>query len=83
LRFRAWDSGDLAQQISTMLHDETLWRRFSENGRAVVEFYSVSRLADRVLIHLGLPGREDTAVDSEIGGPPATVAVDRAAARSG
>lgn len=54
LTFGAWDSGDLAEQVGRLLDDEALWRRLSDAGPAVADHYSVARLADRVLAHLGL-----------------------------
>jgi glycosyltransferase involved in cell wall biosynthesis len=57
LRFRAWDSGDLAEQIARLLQDRALHARLSEAGPRVAEYYSISNLADRVLAHIGLPPR--------------------------
>jgi glycosyltransferase involved in cell wall biosynthesis len=54
LRFKVWDSGDLANQIARLLDDRELHRRLSESGPAVAEHFSVRRLADRVLEHLGI-----------------------------
>jgi glycosyltransferase involved in cell wall biosynthesis len=55
LRFRAWDSGHLAEQIERLLTDDDLHRRLVEAGPRIAEHYSVRNLADRVLAHLGLP----------------------------
>lgn len=54
LRFRVWDSGDLADKIDAMLTDEPAWRRMSADGPRIAEYYSIERLADRVLDHLGV-----------------------------
>jgi glycosyltransferase involved in cell wall biosynthesis len=57
LRFRTWDSADLAQQLERILTDDALHRSLSEAGPRVAAHYSVPRLADRVLTHMGLPLR--------------------------
>ena len=54
LRFRAWDSGGLADCIERLIQDNDLWDELSANGPAVAEHFSVPRLADRVLQHLRL-----------------------------
>jgi glycosyltransferase involved in cell wall biosynthesis len=54
LRFRAWDSGSLAEQLNRLLTEPELWGQLHAAGPAVVEHYSVLNLADRVLSHLGL-----------------------------
>lgn len=57
LRFKAWDSGDLAEQIERLLIDDELHARLSEAGPRVAAHFSISNLADRVLDHLDLPRR--------------------------
>jgi len=57
LRFRVWDSVDLADQIARLLADDDLHARLSAAGPTIAAYYSVERLADRVLEHLDLPGR--------------------------
>ena len=52
LRFRSWDSGDLASKIELLLDDDELHQRLASAGPRVAEYYSVQRLADRVLAHL-------------------------------
>lgn len=59
LRFKSWDSGDLAAQIERLLVDRALHQRLSDAGPRVAEFYSIPNLADRVLTHIGLPTRRD------------------------
>jgi glycosyltransferase involved in cell wall biosynthesis len=54
LRFKAWDSGDLAATIRRLIDEPALWQQLSEAGPSVAEHYSVSNLADRVLRHLAL-----------------------------
>lgn len=54
LRFRVWDSNDLAEQIERMINDQALHRRFAEAAPFVAQYYSVQKLADRILAHLGL-----------------------------
>ncbi len=55
LRFRKWDSSDLAEQIGKLLEDDELHRRLAEEGPRIAEYFSVGNLADRVLNHMGLP----------------------------
>lgn len=55
LRFRTWDSGSLADAIAQIVTDTDRWRQLSANGPAVADYYSIRRLGDRILAHLGLP----------------------------
>jgi glycosyltransferase involved in cell wall biosynthesis len=57
LRFKSWDSGDLAEQIARLLNDRDLHERLRAAGPRVAEHYSISNLADRVLSHIRLPPR--------------------------
>ena len=57
LRFKTWDSGDLANQIARLLDDRELHRKLSEAGPRVAEYFSIENLGDRVLRHIGLPAR--------------------------
>jgi glycosyltransferase involved in cell wall biosynthesis len=59
LTFRSWDSGDLASKIEQLLDDDALHGRLSAAGPRVAEYYSVQRLADRVLAHLGIADAKD------------------------
>ncbi len=59
LRFRTWDSADLAAQIERVLTDDKLYKRLSEAGPKVAEYFSVENLADRVLAHMGLAAGPD------------------------
>lgn len=54
LRFRVFDSGDLARQIQRLIEDDVLWKRLSDNGPLVAKYHSVENLADRVLAHMGV-----------------------------
>jgi glycosyltransferase involved in cell wall biosynthesis len=54
LHFTAWDSGHLALQISRLLEVEDLHQQLSQAGPRVAEHYSIGRLADRILAHLGI-----------------------------
>jgi len=54
LRFKTWDSGDLANQIARLLDDHELHRKLSEAGPRVAEYFSIENLGDRVLRHVGL-----------------------------
>jgi glycosyltransferase involved in cell wall biosynthesis len=62
LRFRAWDSGDLADTIDRLLQDGALRAKLAEAGPRVAEHFSIEKLADRVLAHIGLPPRPVPAV---------------------
>jgi glycosyltransferase involved in cell wall biosynthesis len=55
LRFKVWDSGDLANQIAKLLDDRELHARLSAAGPRVAEYFSIENLADRVLDHIRLP----------------------------
>ncbi|MCC6580830.1 MAG: glycosyltransferase family 4 protein [Phycisphaeraceae bacterium] len=57
LRFDPWDTTDLAAKLDLMLTDPDLWAKLAGNARTVAEYYSVARMGDRVLDHLGLPRR--------------------------
>ena len=54
LRFRAWDSADLARQIERLLADDSLYHGLSEAGPRVAAHFSVQKLADRILDHLSV-----------------------------
>lgn len=55
LRFRTWDSGDLAQQIERLISDWSLYALLSADAGLIADYFSVARMGDRVLDHLGLP----------------------------
>jgi len=57
VHFDVWDSGSLADQLQRLLEDQALWKQLSENGPQVAEYFSVPRLADRILDHLGVHHR--------------------------
>jgi glycosyltransferase involved in cell wall biosynthesis len=57
LRFKVWDSGDLADQIERLLTDRALHSRLCAAGPGVAAHFSISNLGDRILTHLGLPMR--------------------------
>jgi glycosyltransferase involved in cell wall biosynthesis len=71
LTFHVWDSGHLARQLERLLRDEVLHRRLASNARWVAERFSVERLADRMLGHLGVAlqasGRDAGAPGTEPG----------------
>lgn len=89
LRFRAWDSGHLARQLRDLLTNPGLRSRLAADGPRIADHYSIARLGDRILDHIGLPrfphaGRSPSAVrlaDAEPRGPgveSSRVDVDRA-----
>ena len=55
LTFKSWDTADLAAQLKRLLTDDALHEQLSANSRAVAANFSVGRMADRVLEHMGLP----------------------------
>jgi glycosyltransferase involved in cell wall biosynthesis len=57
LTFRPWDSGDLADQLERLVTDDTVHQRLAAGARDVAEQFSVERLADRILAHVGLARR--------------------------
>ena len=59
LRFRSWDSGDLALQIERLLTDGALHERLAADAPHVAEHFSVARMGERVLDHLRLPHRNE------------------------
>ncbi|MHC4947498.1 MAG: glycosyltransferase family 4 protein [Planctomycetota bacterium] len=64
LHFRVWDSGDLADTIARVLEDDDLHDRLAEAGPRVAAWFSVERLADRVLDHLEIPRTRDRDLES-------------------
>jgi len=55
IRFKAWDSGDLADQLERVLQDRELWQKLSDGAPKVADYFSVENLGSRVLSHIGLP----------------------------
>jgi glycosyltransferase involved in cell wall biosynthesis len=61
LAFAAWDSGDLADQIERLLADDVLHAELCANAPVLAGRYSVERLTDAVIAHLGLRSTAVTA----------------------
>jgi glycosyltransferase involved in cell wall biosynthesis len=59
--FKSWDSADLAAQLKRLLTDDALHARLAANCRTVAASFSVQRMTDRVLEHLGLPNSAEAA----------------------
>jgi glycosyltransferase involved in cell wall biosynthesis len=59
LRFRSWDTGDLAHQIERLLTDHALHSRLAADAPLVADHFSVERMGERILDHLGLPHRNE------------------------
>lgn len=55
LTFKSWDSADLARQLERLLTDEPLYQTLASHTRAVAAHFTVDRMTDEVLKHLGLP----------------------------
>jgi glycosyltransferase involved in cell wall biosynthesis len=54
LRFHTWDSGDLARQMERILTDPVLREKLSANARKLAANFSVEKMTDDVLAHVGL-----------------------------
>lgn len=54
LRFNSCDTNSLADAIEKIICDPELRRKLSVDGPKVAEYFTVEKLADRVLQHLGL-----------------------------
>jgi len=56
LKFRSWDTADLARQLERMLSDDALHRELAANTRAIAASFTVEKMTERILDHLGLAG---------------------------
>jgi len=54
LTFEAWNTTDLASQLEKILTDEALHAELASNARPIAEQFSVAKMTDRVLAHLGI-----------------------------
>jgi glycosyltransferase involved in cell wall biosynthesis len=54
LKFKSWDSADLARQLERLLTDDALHRDLAANTRPIAANFTVEKMTDRVLEHLGL-----------------------------
>ncbi|MFI5381030.1 MAG: glycosyltransferase family 4 protein, partial [Tepidisphaerales bacterium] len=54
LTFRSWDSADLAKQLERLLTDDALHAELAANTRGIAANFTVEKMTDRVLEHLGL-----------------------------
>jgi glycosyltransferase involved in cell wall biosynthesis len=59
LTFKAWDTADLAAQLFRLLTDDSLHAQLSANTKVIAASFTVEKLADRVLAHMGLPTRPE------------------------
>ncbi|HSI37435.1 MAG TPA: glycosyltransferase family 4 protein [Tepidisphaeraceae bacterium] len=57
LAFRAWDSASLAEQLDRLLTDDVLYAELRAAARPLSELFTVERMTDAVLAHMGLPPR--------------------------
>jgi glycosyltransferase involved in cell wall biosynthesis len=57
LTFAAWDSGDLASRLESLLLDRALRRHLANNARSVAARFSVDNMTDEVLKHVGVAGK--------------------------
>ena len=61
LTFKTWDSGALAAALERLLVDDTLQAELAANARGLAARFSIERLVERVLAHMGI---EDVGSDS-------------------
>jgi glycosyltransferase involved in cell wall biosynthesis len=61
LTFNVWDTADLARQLERLVVDDELHRTLSANTRTVAANFTVQRMTDRVLEHLGIGQESVTA----------------------
>ncbi|HTW94556.1 MAG TPA: glycosyltransferase family 4 protein [Tepidisphaeraceae bacterium] len=54
LTFKAWDTADLARQLERLLTDDALHAELAAQSRAVASNFSVEKMTDGVLGHLGI-----------------------------
>jgi glycosyltransferase involved in cell wall biosynthesis len=54
LNFRSWDSGHLAEQLGRLLEDAELRNQLAADAPFIADHFSVHRLGDRILDHLGI-----------------------------
>jgi glycosyltransferase involved in cell wall biosynthesis len=66
LTFRTWDSADLANQLERLLTDDQLHAELSANTRAIAANFTVEKMTDRILEHLGLIGTVSTTQSSAV-----------------
>jgi glycosyltransferase involved in cell wall biosynthesis len=57
ITFKSWDTADLAEQLHKLLTDDALHTALAADARAVAENFSVDRMTDRVLEHMGIAGQ--------------------------
>jgi len=55
LTFKAWDTADLARQMERILTDHSLHATLAANTRDIAANFTVQRMTDQVLAHLGIP----------------------------
>lgn len=70
LNFRSWDTQHLADQLQRMISDSELHQQLTAATLTVADHFSVEKLGDRVLDHLGLPrwpnAKDEPAKDQEL-----------------
>jgi glycosyltransferase involved in cell wall biosynthesis len=54
LAFEAWNTTDLANQLQRLLTDEGLYSELAARARPLAEQFSVARMTEGVLAHLGI-----------------------------
>jgi glycosyltransferase involved in cell wall biosynthesis len=62
LTFRAWDSADLARQLKRLVTDNALHRELASCARPIASNFTVERITDHVLEHLGITQQSTVAV---------------------
>jgi glycosyltransferase involved in cell wall biosynthesis len=55
LKFKSWNTQDLAAQIERMVTDNALHAKFASEARFVAAKFSIQNMTDQLLAHIGLP----------------------------
>jgi glycosyltransferase involved in cell wall biosynthesis len=75
LRFACWDTGDLAEKLQALLEIPSLHAELAAAAPHVATNYSVEKLGERVLDHLGLPLWNHPLARTAASGQPVTSAI--------
>ncbi|HTI49740.1 MAG TPA: glycosyltransferase family 4 protein [Planctomycetaceae bacterium] len=80
LLFSSWDSGDLADKLQALIEEELLHASLAAGAPHIADHFSVAKLGERVLDHVGLPHwHGDAESQPEVHGADLAAAQRRAA----
>jgi hypothetical protein len=71
LRFACWDSRDLAARLQTLIENQALHAEFTAAAPHVAAHFSIEKLGERILDHLGLPHWQGAAETAPLVSSPA------------